>query len=180
MPERVRVVLNTAVRDIHFRRFKATSLTSTVTMNEQQLAAEETQFTTMGGAVMGALHIRSGRNDSLLITGNAKLSRVDMSQMFYQMENFGQTPGEEAIVDKNIKGKITSDIEFVTVWSNTLNMNEDKLYAFMDVTMDQGQLTDFSPLYSLAKFIKLDDLRDIKFKTLKNQIEIRNRIITIP
>jgi hypothetical protein len=180
LPERVRVVLNTAVRDIQFRRFKATSLTSTVTMNEQQLAAEETQFTTMDGAVMGALHIRSGRNDSLLITGNAKLSRVDMSQMFYQMENFGQTPGEEAIVDKNIKGKITSDIEFVTVWSNTLNMNEDKLYAFMDVTIDQGQLTDFSPLYSLAKFIKLDDLRDIKFKTLKNQIEIRNRIITIP
>jgi len=47
-------------------------------------------------------------------------------------------------------------------------------------TIEQGELLKFEPMMALSKYIKGADLQNIKFNTLKNTIEIRNRKIFIP
>jgi hypothetical protein len=124
--------------------------------------------------------IDGSQNDSLLITCNADISNVNISKLFWQLENFGQEGQDEVITNKNVKGLVTSSVNFASVWGNDLSVNEKKIYTDADVTISQGELIDFKPLEVLSRFIKLEDLKDIKFKKLSNHITIRNRVINLP
>lgn len=54
------------------------------------------------------------------------------------------------------------------------------LYASATIRISNGQLTNFKPMEALSRFIKVDELRDIKFAELKNTIEIKDEKIIIP
>lgn len=56
----------------------------------------------------------------------------------------------------------------------------DKLYAGIDMTIENGELNNVESMKSLSRFIELKDLENVKFATLKNQFEIKNQVITIP
>ena len=64
--------------------------------------------------------------------------------------------------------------------SADLMIDLDKLYASANIEINEGALLNFAPLNNLSRFISLDELRNVRFSTLKNQIEIRNRNVIIP
>jgi hypothetical protein len=96
--------------------------------------------------------------------------------MFEQFENFGQ----DNLKDKNLKGILCSDVQFVSVWSSDLKICMDKIYANADITIEKGELIDYISADKLSKFLKIKDLSDIKFSALQNHIEIKNKKIFIP
>jgi hypothetical protein len=49
-----------------------------------------------------------------------------------------------------------------------------------DISIRQGELIKYSPLYKLSKYIKKRELEHIRFSTLKNQIEIKEEVVYIP
>ena len=59
-------------------------------------------------------------------------------------------------------------------------MDLDKLYAGVEMTIENGEMNNVEAMKSLSRFIELKDLENIRFSTLKNQIEIKNQVITIP
>jgi hypothetical protein len=176
LPERIAVSISAQVGQVKFRKFDARDLRGELKLRNQRLVADPVSFWTMDGKINGSGMIDGTRTDSLLITGNAHCERVNINKLFVQLENFGQT----TLTNEHVRGTLTSDLNFASLWSTGLVMNEQKLFAGADVTIDQGQLINFKPLEELSRFIKLDDLRNIRFSTLTNHIDIRNRIITIP
>ena len=56
----------------------------------------------------------------------------------------------------------------------------DKLYALADVTIKQGELIDFEMMENFSAFLKMDDLKHIKFTNTRNQLEIKNSTLVIP
>jgi hypothetical protein len=46
--------------------------------------------------------------------------------------------------------------------------------------IENGRLVNYSPMQSLSTFLKVDDLTDIHFATLHNQIDIVDQVIYIP
>ena len=52
--------------------------------------------------------------------------------------------------------------------------------AQADVEIINGELLKFEPMLSLSKFISVDELKNIKFKTLRNTITISDQKIRIP
>jgi uncharacterized protein involved in outer membrane biogenesis len=180
LPQRMKLKMDVAIKHVLFRRFEANSVAGTVAMNNQRLTADPISFKAMNGSFSGSGMIESSENDSLLITCNADVRDVNISQLFWQLENFGQEGQDEVITDKNVKGILTSQVNFASVWGKDLEVNERKIYTDAEITINQGELIDFKPLEVLSRFIKLEDLKNIRFKTLSNHIEIRNRIIDIP
>ncbi len=176
LPKRIAVSLTTQINQIKFRKFEAREFRGEIKLRNQRLVADPVSFWTMDGKIAGSGMIDGTRGDSLLITGNAHTERVNINKLFVQLENFGQT----TLTNEHVRGTLTSDINFASLWGSNLVMNEKKLFAEATITLEQGQLINFKPLEELSSFIKLDDLKNIRFNTLTNNINIRNRIITIP
>jgi hypothetical protein len=100
---------------------------------------------------------------------------VEIKELFKSFDNFEQT----TITQENLEGKLTADIKYSSVW-NSGKFDRNSLYVYADMKIDNGKLLNFKPLESLSKFISIEELRNIKFATLKNTIEIKNQTITIP
>lgn len=179
LPQRLRLNLSTSIKHLAFRKFEANSLSGNIVMKNQRLTADPISFHAMDGSFSGSGMIDASENDSLLITCHADIRSVDINQLFSQLENFGQDTNA-VITEKNLRGRLTSQVNFASVWSSDLYVNENKIYTDADVSIESGELIDFKPLYELARFIKLEELENVKFQKLSNHIEIKNRVIHIP
>jgi hypothetical protein len=101
---------------------------------------------------------------------------VDLPVLFKECDNFGQT----TLTDKNLKGRLSADIAIKTVWDNYKTINLDLLAGKLSCSVLHGELNNFDPIKSASAFIKVDELNHIVFSDLTNQLEIKNRMITIP
>ena len=52
--------------------------------------------------------------------------------------------------------------------------------AQADISISNGELIQFDPMLRLSKYIDVDELRHIRFKTLENVIHIDDRKVIIP
>lgn len=56
----------------------------------------------------------------------------------------------------------------------------DRLQVLADVDINDGELKDFKLLEGFSSFVKVKDLRRIKFLDLKNYLEIRRQTLYLP
>ena len=172
----LKLQLDVNVKKLKFRKFEAEVMTGSLALQDKVLMTKLLDFNTVGGSVRLKGQIDSRPSDSLKIDYDAMLNQLDINRLFYEMGNFGQ----QVIVDKNLKGIVKAEVQFRSVWSKSLNINEKSIYAKSDITIENGELINFEPMLALSRFMKGADLRVIKFSTLTNTIEIRNRKIIIP
>ncbi|MBK8847099.1 MAG: hypothetical protein IPO27_11335 [Bacteroidetes bacterium] len=174
-PDWLHAELTVSIDNTRFRKFEAKRIIGTVILKENALMLQEVQLQAMRGSIMleGSLSILE---DSIRIICDAGLSNIDINQMMYQFDNFGQ----QSLTDKNLKGKLNATVQFTSMWLPTLVVNPQSIVAISDVTIVNGELNNFEPMQKLKKYVKQVDLQNIKFANLENQIEIRNRNIVFP
>ncbi|MDD5571417.1 MAG: AsmA-like C-terminal region-containing protein [Bacteroidales bacterium] len=175
-PNNIDFNINAEIESIKFRRFEANNIKGKVKINEKELTANALSLNTMNGNINADLTIDASQKKEILITCNADIKKVDVNKMFYEFENFGQNKMKA----ENIRGIMTAKVQFASLLNHNLEINPDKIYAKSDITIEKGELINYEPLKDLSKFIKLKDVEHITFSTLKNQVEIKNRIINIP
>lgn len=180
LPDRFKMNLATNIRHVLFRRFEGEALNGSIEIRNSKLYTNDMSVRTMDGTITCDGVIDATREDSLVISCTSKISQVNITKLFFVFENFGQTEGEETIGDKNVSGILTSDVTFASMWDSKLNVNEKTIYTFADVTIEKGELKEFKPLESLSRFISVEELRDIKFSSLHNTIEIKDRVVNMP
>ncbi|MBL0105579.1 MAG: hypothetical protein IPP51_18430 [Bacteroidetes bacterium] len=168
--------LNVLVRRLHFRKFEATNLNGQIHLQNQVISGRNVSFRTMEGSIVMDATINASRRDSILMNCDAKFANLNIEKLFYEFENFDQT----TMMDKNVKGKLSADVQFASSWTTDLSINPNKVMSTCDITIDNGELNNFAPIQALSKYLKVPDLNRIRFSTLKNKIFIANRKITIP
>ncbi len=168
--------LNVDAGNLHFRKFSAKNFKGQINLSDQVITGKELTFSAMTGSVVMDAAINASRRDSIIMSCDAKCIRLDITQLFYELENFFQT----TMTDKNVKGKISADVQFKSSWTTALMINSKSAVSTADITIENGELNDFRPILALSKYLKLADLKHIKFSTLKNQVRISNRKIFIP
>jgi hypothetical protein len=164
------------VRNFVFGKFVANNISGQLKVRNRQALATNVAFGAMDGRVTATGLMDASQSGKLLITCDAKLYRVDIRKMFYEFGNFGQ----DHLMDENLKGLLTANIQFGSVWSNTLDVDLSTVYANADITIEDGELINYTPIVGLSKQLKNRDFSDIKFATLKTQIGIKDKIINIP
>lgn len=176
LPQNISFQLNTKIDSFYFRKFEAKNFSSQLKLHNKQFTASNIQFNAMQGSAKGELYIDESDSTKTIITSTANLENININQLFYQFENFGQN----YFVAENIKGNVSSAIQFASVWDKNLKLNKDKLYVLADLTIKKGELINYKPALALSKFIEINELEHIKFSTLQTQLEIKNQIISIP
>lgn len=176
LPEHINFNLNAAIDTFTFRRFKAENIKGNFVLKNKVLTASQLQLNAVDGSIEGDFTLDNSHPNNVLMTSSANFNNVDIYQLFYQMENFGQ----KYFVAENIKGRTTTTIDFASVWDEQLGLKKDKLYVLADLTITNGELINYQPALALSKFIEVEELEHIKFATLTTQIEIKNQTIFIP
>lgn len=168
--------LQYSVADFTFDDFKAQNLSAGISLRNRVLVAKSIQANSCGGRITGTFTL-DGRNPNSLITQtHFNAAGVDMKRMFAEFGNFGQTE----LVDDNLSGTLTADVIFSGWMDRDYNFDLGSIKAHADMELANGRLTHYAPMQSLSGFLRVEDLADIRFSTLKNQIDIANRIIHIP
>jgi hypothetical protein len=176
LPEHLDFDLSFGVGNFSFRKFSASSLKGNVILRNKQILARNISCRTMDGSIGGTLVIDGTKPGKLLISCDAAISKVDISKLFYQCGNFGQ----ESLKHTNIRGVLDAGVTFASVWSTSLEVDLSTVYAKTDISIQKGELIDYAPLSGLKPYLKGRDLSRVKFSSLKNSIEIKDRTITIP
>jgi hypothetical protein len=113
-------------------------------------------------------------SNDLTISSNCTLKDIDIQNLFYSFNNFGQ----DIITSNNIKGIVSGIIKCDLKWKNG-NLSKENIYCNSNLNIEKGELINFQPIKKLSKFIDVMELNDIKFKRISNKIILEHNIIKI-
>src|SRR4051812_44331967 len=174
--EHINVNLNSEIEHLKFRNFTAKDIKGIVQLKDKKLVVDPIALSTMDGVITTSAVVDGSDSTKLVVSCFSDFNKINITQLFSEFENFGQAN----ITDKNIKGLATFKVQFSSEFSPELKMDMDKLYAGVDLSIENGELNNVESMKSLSRFIDLKELENIRFATLKNQIEIKKQVITIP
>jgi hypothetical protein len=157
-------------------RFHATDLSLKVSLVGDSMYIPDFSLKFRDGSITGNALISQNRKHLVSITCNSVSHQINIQELFTAFNNFAQ----KFIVDKNIKGNLNGTIGFYAQWDSTLRFLPKSLVANGKLEITDGELVQFEPMMKLSKYINVDELRLIHFKTLRNDIHIQDRTVTIP
>ncbi|MFO7977914.1 MAG: AsmA-like C-terminal region-containing protein [Bacteroidales bacterium] len=168
--------LEAQVSNLKFRKFQAQQIKGRASLQNKRFYASNLSFGSMQGQILANGFIDGTRQDYMTFGCQAELQQVDVHQLFYQMGNFGQT----SIVDENIFGSISAELDFTARWSPHMDVDWGSLETTANIRVENGALVNYQPMIELSRFLRVDDLDHVTFSTLENQIHIKDRMIIIP
>ena len=174
--EHINLNLNSRIEHLVFRKFDATNIHGIIKLKDKKMMVDPLSLYTMNGLIVTSGLLDGSDSTKLVVNCFSEINKINITKMFEQFENFGQT----SLTSKNIRGLATAKIRFESVLNPELQMDMDKLYSSIDMTIENGELINVDAMKSMSRFIEMNDLENVRFATLKNQIEIKNQLITIP
>jgi hypothetical protein len=167
--------LNLRIDTLHYKTFRANNLKANLSLQASNLYLRGIQFNALNGECLGQGHWLN-TNGTQQISASFSLGNVNVQELFRQFNNFGQS----SLIYQNVEGSLFADVSVKSNLKNDLTLDLPSLLVQTSLNLEKGRLKNFEPLKPLATFIDMNELNDIRFATLSNQIEIRNETIYIP
>jgi hypothetical protein len=176
MPSRLLGNIHLKADNMIWKDFSASTFNSTIAYKPGMLGIEDINFATMQGRIQGNSFIKERDDQSLLIESEFALSNINISDLFRSFNNFGQ----DNLQSTHIRGNLSGDIQFRSSTGPDFKLKKETMMSRANITISNGALVDYDPMLSLSKFIKVSELKHIKFSKLNNTFFIRNNKIIIP
>ena len=176
LPNQIDFNLSFKAKQIKYQHFEAADATGNAIWRNKTLTLNGLQLNSCGGKIhaQGSLHANNSKTFSLKC--KAQIQQADIQKVFYAFGNFGQNE----LTDKHLRGIADCDVQFSAILENTMQLLPQSIVSQVAIHIRNGQLIHFKPMESLSKFVELDELQNIRFETLENQITIENSTIHIP
>ncbi len=175
-PDRWAGDLEVNIGKIDFGHFHGEELQCNLKYSGSRLYVNQLSFNAAGGNFTCNGIIDGGDKKYFKVASDVRLQKVDLNRLFYQFGNFGQ----DYLLDKNLKGIISSDIQCSFTLSPKLEIDLASIIASTDNYVENGELINYEAISGLGKFIRVDDLSRVKFSSLQNTIFIKNKTVIIP
>lgn len=176
IPDNITFKLKSHIAKLTFNKFLARNVSGTVAAGNKVITLQNLDFDAMGGsfALSGNVFEKAGKQ--FVISAQLEAQKVDIEQLFYQCNNFGQNH----ITSENLKGTLTTRLQLAAPLDKYLNIDVSKLFVTSHLSITGGRLYNYAPMLKLSGFVDVNDLKDIAFEKLENNIEIRDNRIIIP
>jgi hypothetical protein len=143
--------------------------------NEIKLNNMEIQQGSGSLTLSGNLH-RTDDGGPNPVNLQSHMEQVDLPGIFSAFSNFGQ----KALLDKNLKGKLTADVHMTGQLTDKAALVQNSLKGTVNFSVKGGQLLDFDPMEKLQETVlKKRDFSEIHFSELKNQLDLDTTTLTI-
>ncbi len=175
-PEQLNLKLDFVINEFYMDQFKAEDVRGIATYDAPFLFVKSLTMQTMEGTLRGDYGMVQDREGDIFMNVNASLHNLDIGQLFHSFNNFGQNQ----ITHENLKGSISGTTIFSAAFDTTFSIRPPSIMSENSVSIRDGELNNFEPIMSLSRFIEVEELRNIQFKTLENNILIKEGQIIIP
>ena len=169
--------IDLSCNDFHYNKINFKQITAGIKLVPGLIIVNNLKGAAMSGNFDVDATFRELSNGDIILQTSGTLTNIDVAQLFEQFDNFDQT----TLTEKNIKGRISANLYEMNIrWDKDFKLDEQSIYTLCDMKIENGELIDYKPLESLSGFVKMKELRHIKFSTLENKIEIKDRVIILP
>lgn len=175
-PENFYMDLKLHIGLLNYKKFTASAFSGNLLYKPGMLNLNSVTFKSMKGYFSGSSVVFQDINGQFLTRTQSNLENINIKELFYTFNNFGQ----KFITDKHVNGMLTGEISFSSQWTNSLQIIKKNILAESSVKITDGELIEFEPMLGLARYINVSELKHIHFSELVNRIIIRDEIITIP
>ncbi len=162
------------VDTLNYGKFYAYHVKANGVVEAQQIRINSFSCNSLGGTINGTAYFNTGKKKKMEIT--ALFKEVDIRKMFQEFDNFNQ----DFITDKNLRGKLTANINFSCNLTDDYNIDKKSILSNAKIHISNGELIGFKPMQKLSKFVNVYELSHIVFSDLDNEIFIQNQKIIIP
>lgn len=171
----IKLSLKTTLTNFRFNDFIANKMHGDLLSNRTAIRMPKCEIEALSGQTIANIAIKKWGENHLLDI-NSELKGINISELFKQFNNFEQTE----ITDKNLSGTLSGNIIAKVILDKHYEPILPKLYAKANILIENGALINYEPLKELSAFAKIEDLENVKFKSLQNTIEIFDQTIFIP
>ena len=152
LPKNINANVSAIIKDASFNKFHMSDFSAQLP-HQGVLKVNKIKLNSMSGEITGEMRfLNQPSSDKLRMISTAKLNQINVRQLFYAFENFGQT----TMRHKHLRGKTSSEIYIRSEWDLFLNPITDQLYAFMDIQINDGELIDFEPMLLMSDYISVE------------------------
>lgn len=124
----------------------------------------------------GAITLNGTIDNMHLVKADINAESIDISKLFKQFENFGQT----AIEDKNLKGIATVKAKFETELNDKMEIEPKTMKGQVKLKLQDGHLLDYEPLQNISNYIfRNRDFQDISFTEINETFSIHGYTMKI-
>ncbi|MGE5318342.1 MAG: AsmA-like C-terminal region-containing protein [Chloroflexota bacterium] len=165
-----------SISSLTYKKLNTENITGSFSLKDDILRGSNINIKALGGTIAANGLINGRYGNKAQIVSEATFNNVDINKLFYQFDNFGQ----KSLVSDNLKGTGDAKVDFATSLYSNFTINTETIEAVADLEIRNGELNDFEPLQALSRFLDARELKNVKFATLKNRIEITHKTVLIP
>jgi len=192
LPSDLSLNMDLDIGDLVWDQHKFTSIRGKLLFANRKATASDFSMQTLGGTVTGSLALNNLVESGNVIEGDLNFKDVNVKSLFTEWKNFDQ----ETITDKHLSGTGNGHIDLLLFFNPYFSIIEDKIYALSEIEIRNGELNDLETMKLITDYMRSNTalklmlnkhidkfeqkLLHLKFSTLSNTIEIKNRRIYIP
>ena len=173
---RLSLAFNCQVERLKFRRFKGRQLKSRLNIKQQIARVRNLSVQAAGGEASATGIVNAQRPDKISITGQTHFEQLQIDSVFYVFEDFQQS----FLTAEHLKGKATADVDWKMQFDRALHLDHPSLNVGVQVSVADGELNNFEPMQSIARFVEDENLSQLRFKDMSSFIKIKDEKILIP
>ncbi|MCW5899663.1 MAG: hypothetical protein KIT10_10365 [Flavobacteriales bacterium] len=146
------------------------------TTKDHMVHVDTLRFRAAGGGVAMRGTFDGSRQDSITLKADLQVDGVDLDQVMYKLDNFGQ----DFVVHENLHGRVSGTLRIDAHLYPDLVPDLSHSTFVADVTIHEGRLARFGPLRAMADFMGDKDLDNVRFGELSNTFTFRDGALHIP
>jgi hypothetical protein len=130
----------------------------------------------LDGMLTGEFRLGRQKDGGYITRSKLDVTGIDINKTFSSFNNFGQ----DFIVSDNLFGNLTGTVTVLAPLDSNYKIVTKSLVSDAHLVITDGRLVHFALAESLSSYLDLDELRDISFSRMENDIFITNRTVSIP
>ena len=104
------------------------------------------------------------------------VKEIDINKTFSSFNNFGQ----DFIVSDNLQGDLTGTVTVLSPLDSSFAVVRKGIVAEAHLVITDGKLLGFAPAESLSSYLDLDELKNISFSRMEDDLFINSATVSIP
>lgn len=170
------LALDLKVDKFRFSEFSAEKISGQLGIKNGVVKGENISLLANEGSYAGDFTIDTRTENYYILAANLNGKKINVHQLFNSFSNFGQ----DVIKAENIYGTADLSVQYFSRMSPGLDIDVSTIEMTSNLKIKDGNLKNYDPLMALSDFAAIDELKDVRFATLENNISIKDSRIFIP